>query len=180
MSYTLDLFDIDRGAEESITAQIADRIRTAIDTGALAPGDKLPSTRALAEQAGVNHLTAVRVYRRLGEEGYVTAGVGRGTFVRSGPPPAAADDDGVWQHSVLPERQRSYVDEVFADTMHISRGTPTGWISAPPDAETMLDMSVAWTAPDLHPVEQLRVIADELFQSHGGAMLGYSQPEGVP
>src|SRR3954464_11050482 len=180
MSYTPDLSDIDRQGEESITAQIADRIRSAIEAGALAPGDKLPSTRALAEQAGVNHLTAVRVYRRLGEEGYVTAGVGRGTFVRSVPPPAAADDHGVWQHAVLPEQQPSYVNEVFAETMHISRGTPTGWISAPPEEAEMLDMSVAWTAPELHPVEQLRAMADELFETHGGPMLGYSQPEGVP
>src|SRR4051812_25281056 len=180
MSYTPDLSDIDRQGEESITAQIADRIRSAIEAGALAPGAKLPSTRALAEQAGVNHLTAVRVYRRLGEEGYVTAGVGRGTFVRTVPPPAAADDDGVWQHAVLPELQPSYVNEVFAETMHIARGNPTSWISAPPEEADMLDMSVAWTAPELHPVDQLRKMADELFQTHGGAMLGYSQVEGVP
>ena len=31
----------------------------------------------------MNHLTAARVYRRLAELGYVTASVGRGTFVRS-------------------------------------------------------------------------------------------------
>src|SRR4051794_16161231 len=158
MSYTLDLSDIDRAGEESITSQIAQRIRAAIDQGNLAPGDKLPSTRALAEQAGVNHLTAVRVYRRLAEEGYVSAGVGRGTFVRSVPPPAAADDAGVWQHAVLPEQQQSYVNDVFAETMHISRGTPTGWIGPPTDDE-MLDMSVAWTSPELHPIEPLRVMA---------------------
>src|SRR3954451_15358985 len=44
----------------------------------------------------------------------------------------------------------------------------------------MLDMSVAWTAPELHPVEQLRRMADDLFRTRGGAMLGYTQPEGVP
>jgi DNA-binding transcriptional MocR family regulator len=180
MSYILDLSDIDREGEESITAQIAERVRTAIDSGQLGPGDRLPSTRALAEEAGVNHLTAVRVYRRLAEEGYVTSGVGRGTFVRTVPPPAAADDDGVWQHAVLPEQKPSYVNEVFAETMHISRGTPTGWISAPPSEAEMLDMSVAWTAPELHPAEQLRVMANELFETHGGPMLGYTQPEGVP
>src|SRR5215213_65447 len=180
MSYTLDLSDINRAGEESITAQIAQHIRAAIERADLAPGDKLPSTRALAEQAGVNHLTAVRVYRRLAEEGYVSAGVGRGTFVRSVPPPAAADDHGVWQHAVLPEQQSSYVNEVFAETMHISRGTPTGWIDAPPADSEMLDMSVAWTAPELHPVEPLRAMADELFKTHGGPMLGYSQVEGIP
>src|SRR4051794_20432739 len=130
MSYILDLSDIDRAGEASITAQIADRIRSAIDAGELGPGDKLPSTRALAEQAGVNHLTAVRVYRRLAEEGYVSSGVGRGTFVRTVPPPAAGDGDGVWQHAVLPELQPSYVNEVFAETMHLSRDrTTTGWIA---------------------------------------------------
>jgi 2-aminoadipate transaminase len=71
------------------------------------------------------------------------------------------------------------VNEVFAETMHISRGTPTGWIGAPAAEADMLDMSVAWTAPDLHPVDQLRTMADELFQTHGGPMLGYSQVEGI-
>jgi DNA-binding transcriptional MocR family regulator len=181
MSYTLDLSDIDRAGEESITAQIAERIRAAIDAGDLAPGDKLPSTRALAEQAGVNHLTAVRIYRRLAEEGYVTAGVGRGTFVRSVPPPVAADDEGVWQHAVLPDLKPSFVNEVFAETMHLSsRHGATGWIGAPPADTDMLDMSVAWTAPELHPVDQLKTIANRLFETHGGPMLGYTQPEGVP
>lgn len=178
MSYNLNLSDIDRAGEDSITAQIAERIRLAIDTGDLAPGDKLPSTRALAEQASVNHLTAVRVYRRLAEEGYVTAGVGRGTFVRSVPPPAAADDEGVWQHAVLPEAKPSYVNEVWAETLHLS--SSAGAISAPRSETEIMDMSVAWTAPELHPVDKLRVIADELFATHGGAMLGYTQPEGVP
>src|SRR3954452_7033463 len=150
MSYTLDLSDIDRSAEESITAQIAQRIRATIEDGQLAAGDKLPSTRALAEEAGINHLTAVRVYRRLAEDGYVTAGGGRGTFVRSVPPPAAADDAGVWQHAVLPDLAPSYVAEVMAETMRMHRNPDT------------INMSVAWTAPELHPVAELRELADEL------------------
>src|SRR3954469_20953332 len=113
MSYTIDLSDIDREGEESITAQIAERIRAGIDAGDLAPGDKLPSTRALAEQAGVNHLTAVRVYRRLAEEGYVTAGGAPGPFGPPVPPPVAADDEAVWQHAVLPDLKPSFVNEVF-------------------------------------------------------------------
>src|SRR3982750_1282740 len=136
MSYIIDLSDVDRAGEESITAQISERIRSAIEAGHLAPGDKLPSTRALAEEAGINHLTAVRVYRRLAEEGYVTAGVGRGTFVRSVPPPAAADGAGVWQHAVLPDLAPSYVAEVMAETMRMHRNPDT------------INMSVAWTAPE--------------------------------
>src|SRR3954451_17785958 len=128
MSYTLDLSDINRAGEESITAQIAQRIRAAIERDDLAPGDKLPSTRALAEQAGVNHLTAVRVYRRLAEEGYVTSGVGRGTCVLSVPPPVAADGERNWQHAVLPELLHSSANDVFAESMRLSRDrSTTGW-----------------------------------------------------
>ena len=83
MSYKIDLTDIDRDGPVSVTQQLADRFVAAIESGELEPGEKLPTTRALAEEAGVNHLTAARVYRRLAEEGYVTATVGRGTFVRT-------------------------------------------------------------------------------------------------
>jgi DNA-binding transcriptional MocR family regulator len=168
MSYTIKLSDLNRAGDQSVTAQIAERFRAAIDAGDLAPGDKLPSTRALAEEAGINHLTAVRVYRRLAEDGYVTAGVGRGTFVRSVPPPAAADDAGVWQHAVLPELAPSYVAEVMAETMRMPR---TG--------QDTINMSVAWTAPELLPVDRLRELCDELFVTHGAAMISYAEPDGV-
>ena len=65
MSNKLDLSHIDRSSAVSITQQLADRFVDAIESGELAPGDKLPPTRALAAEAGVNHLTAARVYRRL-------------------------------------------------------------------------------------------------------------------
>src|SRR5215207_5388411 len=105
MSYNFGVWDLARDGETSITQQLTDRIAGLIDSGELEPGAKLPATRALAADAKVNHLTAVRVYRRLAELGYVTAAVGRGTFVRrTVPVPATAtaagqgapvDDD--WQ-----------------------------------------------------------------------------------
>src|SRR3954468_1465594 len=66
MSYKEDLFAIDREDERSVTAQLVDRVRAAIEAGELVPGDRLPPTRAAAEAAGVNHLTAVRACRRVG------------------------------------------------------------------------------------------------------------------
>src|SRR3954453_19871628 len=102
MSYKLDLSDVDRDGEVSITQQLVDRFAQAIDDGTLEPGEKLPTTRALAADAGVNHLTAARVYRRLAEMGYVTATVGRGTFVRSLAPTSPTEEHGDdWQVYVL-------------------------------------------------------------------------------
>src|SRR3954447_18100151 len=99
MSHNLDLSDLDRDGAVSITQQLVERFTSAIDGGALEPGEKLPTTRALAAEAGVNHLTAARAYRRLAEMGYVTASVGRGTFVRTITPlpPGADEASDKWQ-----------------------------------------------------------------------------------
>lgn len=167
MSYKLDMSDLDRSSQLSVTAQITDRVKTAIDDGALAPGAQLPSTRALAEQAAVNHLTAVRAYRRLAVDGYVTAGVGRGTFVRSVPPPAADDGDGAWQHAVLPELTRTYVSEVMAETWRIPRDP------------NLLNLAIAWAPPELHPAAALRKMLDRLLGARGADMLRYDNPEGL-
>src|SRR5215212_7034957 len=72
---------IDRASRTPLGAQLAGRIRTAVSNGALAPGERLPSVRELAEIAGVNVNTARAVYARLESEGLVRSEQGRGTFI---------------------------------------------------------------------------------------------------
>ena len=107
MSYKVDLTDLKRD-EGTLTATLAQRIAADIESGVLAPGAKLPTTRALAADASINHLTAARVYRRLAEQGYVAAHVGRGTFVRAHPRVEGGADDDDWQLGALPSRPGSY------------------------------------------------------------------------
>jgi DNA-binding transcriptional regulator YhcF (GntR family) len=76
----LDL-SIDRGTRMPLGAQLAGRIRTAVQNGALVPGERVPSVRELADIAGVNVNTARAVYARLESEGIVRSEQGRGTFV---------------------------------------------------------------------------------------------------
>src|SRR3712207_6547976 len=127
MSNKVDLSDLERDGAVSITQQLVDRFVDAIETSALEPGEKLPTTRALAADAGLNHLTAARVYRRLGELGYVTATVGRGTFVRTLAPAAAEARGDDWQVYVLPDRPFSQTDQVLEDAFRLP-GEP-GFIS---------------------------------------------------
>lgn len=54
-----------------------------IRTGALAPGERLPSKRTLADRAGVSLITAERAYGMLEEEGYITARERQGYFVNT-------------------------------------------------------------------------------------------------
>ena len=168
MSYKLDLSDLQRDATVSLTQQIADRFAAAIDNGDLTPGQKLPTTRALAAEAGVNHLTAARVYRRLAELGYVTAAVGRGTFVRTLAPAAAEERGDDWQSYVLPDRPFSQTDQVLEDAFRLP-GEP-GFIS----------LSTGFPSPRCYPTEVLSDIAADVFRRRGGEALDYLTAEGLP
>jgi len=62
--------------------QIRDGVRSAVLTGALAPGTRLPPERELATSLGVNRTTTMRAYHELAADGVVDARPGRGTIVR--------------------------------------------------------------------------------------------------
>src|SRR5215208_1010285 len=89
MAAGLDL-RIDRGVDVPLGAQLAGRIRAAVESRQLGPGDRLPSVRELADAAGVNVNTARAVYARLESEGVVRSEHGRGTFVATKRPAGEA------------------------------------------------------------------------------------------
>lgn len=59
-------------------------IRSRIDAGALEPGERLPSTRALAADLGVARSTVVAVYEQLAAEGYIATAPGARARVAPG------------------------------------------------------------------------------------------------
>src|SRR4051795_13728551 len=117
MSYKIDL---SHQPGVPLTQQLVDRFARAIDDGLLAPGEKLPTTRELARDAAVNHLTAARVYRRLAELGDVTAAVGRGAFVRALPPVTQGPAGEDWQIAALPPRTASWRERMLHDVMRLA------------------------------------------------------------
>lgn len=62
--------------------QLANMLGTSIQNGKLAPGTKLPTHRAFAEQFDIALATATRVYAELERRGHVIGEAGRGTYVR--------------------------------------------------------------------------------------------------
>jgi 2-aminoadipate transaminase len=167
MSYKVELSDLQREGDVSLTQQLVDRFSQAIESGVLAPGEKLPPTRQLAEDVGVNHLTAARAYRRLAELGYVSAKVGRGTFVRSLAPAAAAEGGDDWQIYALPQREVSYADQVLADAFELA------------GEEGMISLATGWPAPSTYPTEQLAAITAKVFEEEGGGAISYLPAEGL-
>jgi GntR family transcriptional regulator len=76
--------DIDPSSPVPLHAQLAERIRLAIATGRLAPGDRLPTVRQLAVDLRVNSNTVARVYMELERAGVLETRRGLGTFVAPG------------------------------------------------------------------------------------------------
>ncbi len=78
---------IHKDSVEPIYQQLARHFRLQIESGRMAPGDRLPPTRDLARQLNIGRISVVNAYATLREEGLIAAHPGRGTFV-TGPSPA--------------------------------------------------------------------------------------------
>jgi len=72
---------LDHSSPAPLYRQLYERLRTAILTGQLEAGTRLPSTRSLAAELGVSRTTTTVVYEQLLMEGYIESRVGAGTCV---------------------------------------------------------------------------------------------------
>lgn len=75
---------IDREGNMPLIKQIYQYLREQILCGALQVGDKLPSTRELANYLGVSRNTILEAYEQLIAEGFLLTRTGSGTFVAEG------------------------------------------------------------------------------------------------
>jgi len=61
--------------------QVVDQIKSAAASGALQPGEPLPSIRPLAEQLRLNRNTIAKAYAELENQGVIETIAGKGCFV---------------------------------------------------------------------------------------------------
>jgi DNA-binding transcriptional MocR family regulator len=171
MSYKSGLSHLVRDDERSLTNQMVEVFRRAISSGELPGGQKLPPTRELAELADVNHLTAVRVYRKLRELGLVTSEVGRGTFVREAAATlrgGAGSDGTEWQRYVLPPLIESSSDRAMDEMYRHSQ------------ARGLVPLSVGYPSEALFPFDQMREAMSEALDAHDSSALQYTDIAGLP
>ena len=72
---------LDRASGATLQQQLYDQVREVILSGGLAPGVRLPSSRALASELGCSRNTVVSTFDQLLSEGYLEGHAGSGTFV---------------------------------------------------------------------------------------------------
>ncbi|MDA8063868.1 MAG: GntR family transcriptional regulator [Actinomycetota bacterium] len=88
------LIRVDPGSNRTIHEQIADAIRGALGRGEVQAGQRLPTSKELAEATGVNVHTVLRAYAELRDEGLIELRPRRGAVVSgSGPSRARLVDE---------------------------------------------------------------------------------------
>lgn len=97
---------------ERVTSLLRDRIRDAAEMGALKGGDRLPGTRRLASELGVDPRLIASAFRRLSEEGLVELRPRSGAYLATETAAAAAN-------RMLP---REWARDVIAQA--VERGIP--------------------------------------------------------
>lgn len=67
------ILSLDFSSEIPIYQQIRNQVVMEIASGKLLPGERLPTIRNLAEEAGINTMTVNKAYQLLKQEGYIVA-----------------------------------------------------------------------------------------------------------
>src|ERR1044071_7026918 len=75
---------LDHGVEVPLYRQLYEQIGQQIRSGQLPRGERLPATRELAGQLGLNRTTVSAAYELLESSGLISGHVGRGSFVTGG------------------------------------------------------------------------------------------------
>ncbi|WP_188111357.1 PLP-dependent aminotransferase family protein [Nocardioides antri] len=153
---------LDRDRPEPLGVQLSTQVRDLVVGGALAPGDRLPSTRALASDLGVARSVTEQAYDQLRAEGWITAQQGSGTFVASGgAPPSTAHRRP--RRAAEPELVSLDLGSPWIDPRHRA-----GWRRAWREVSTLTPPA---GYPDPRGIPELRIaVADRLARTRGLAV----------
>lgn len=76
------ILQFDFSSDVPIYAQIRNQVVEGIANGDLEPGEKLPTIRSLASEAGINMMTVSKAYQLLKSEGYIETDRRQGAVVK--------------------------------------------------------------------------------------------------
>jgi len=141
----LDFFPqivVDQASAVPIYRQLAESIGTAIRSGSLEEGTRLPATRELAGQLGLNRTTVSAAYALLEEAGLLDGQVGRGSFVSLAPPTSSLGKTFDWD-AALPALEP---------------------LNSPP-AGIEINFASSRPAQSLFPIAEFRTLAKEVIDS---------------
>src|SRR5437764_8990554 len=84
-------FQLNFKSGKPVYLQLVDQVKAAAASGAVQPGDALPSIRPLAEELRVNRNTVAKAYAELEHQHVIETIIGKGCFVRANGTPLKKD-----------------------------------------------------------------------------------------
>lgn len=96
--------------------QVVDQVKAAAASGAMRPGEPLPSIRSLAEELRVNRNTVAKAYAELEQQGVIETIAGIGCFLRASNSP--------YKKEVRVELVAQALDDAVVRAHHLQIGKP--------------------------------------------------------
>jgi GntR family transcriptional regulator len=84
-------FQLNYKSGKPVYLQLVDQVKSAAASGAVQPGDPLPSIRPLAEELRVNRNTIAKAYAELENQRVIETIAGKGCFIRASSSPFRKD-----------------------------------------------------------------------------------------
>jgi GntR family transcriptional regulator/MocR family aminotransferase len=162
---------LDRQNDAPLYQQIVTFIRQGIQSGSLSADTRLPSTRQLAEDLGVNRITVDTAYAELEADGLIYSRVGSGTYVLASLPlPALPKEEPgapwpLWQQDI---QARSAGNQRLAPEALLKRSghaQPISFAGGVGDSK-------------LFPVQDFRKVIQAVFRRDGTDALEYGEYNG--
>ncbi len=147
-----------------IYKQIENYYKNAIQTGQIPTGTKLPATRRLSQELGINRLTVDRAYENLKIDGLIKTIMGSGTFTLKPP----AEQNFTISNQLVHEWKR----ELKEEEDHLYNLT-----SYPPFEG--INFSSGSGDPTLFPYDSFRKTLQTLMRKKGFEPLTYGDPQGL-
>ena len=91
--------------------QVVDQIKSAAASGALQPGESLPSIRPLAEQLRINRNTVAKAYAELESQGVIETIAGKGCFL--------IENNSPFKKSVRDKMLADEIDQAIVQAHHL-------------------------------------------------------------
>ena len=94
--------------------QIVDQVKSAAASGALQPGEALPSIRPLAEELRINRNTVAKAYAELENQGIIETSAGKGCFV--------SENNSPFKKTVRQKMLADEIDQAIVQAHHLQVG----------------------------------------------------------
>jgi len=163
---------MDSGSDTPMYQQLSDWFRRAISSGQLRPGQRVPSTRSLANELGISRIPVLGAYEQLQAEGFLETFTGAGTCVARAIP-----------SDMTMERKRQIRVEPIASRDGSRRTSRRAALLRQPEATWLANMGafrVGLPALDAFPSTRWSKLVSRHARHLSPETMGYGDPMGHP